>query len=105
MKTLKKMNQGCKNFKSWTHYYEDGPMVSNETKDDKYWVQVAIDINNNKSGFSYRIFDVEADDVISTHQNDTLDLSYINHKLTELGDYRLELTGDDYLYLLSVETI
>lgn len=105
MKILNKMNENIKGFKGWTHFYEDGPMVSNETIDDKYILQVSIVINNNKAGFEYRLIDTENDEVPFEHQNDILNLSYILSKLQELGDYKTELNGEMFSYLMRVENI
>jgi len=105
MKTTSKLNNDCKNCKGWSHYYEDGPMVSNETLDNKFWVQLAINMENNKPVFNYRIFNTEIDDVIFEDKTDLLDLSNVNNKLVEMGDYYVSLSGEDYMYLLSIEVI
>ncbi len=104
MKTLSKKHTNQNGFKGWTHFYEDGPLIQNESINDNFIVQISIEYIY-KLRFTVSLLDNDYETVLE-YQTDTLDITELNQYLQSINtNYKLQLSIDEYFELLHQETI
>lgn len=105
MKTLNKLHQDKNGFKGWTHLYEDGPLIQNESNNEMYIVNIAITSYEDQLQF-YIYVTNDTYDVLFEHYTTELTLDRLNYYLQSIDQYyQVTITTDEYLELLHTENI